>query len=81
MVKKYLREKYFLNFQLQKNFLAIQDRGIAPFSHSGLSSWVVLLLTSKLVLDPQALDIIIAYQFNQDKPLLSRSLKIQINCF
>ena len=30
--------RYFLNFQLQKKFLAIQDRGIAPFSHCAATS-------------------------------------------
>ena len=33
--------KYFLNFRSQRKFLAIQDRGIAPFSHC--ESWTVFL--------------------------------------
>ena len=35
MFKIFLWEKNFLNFQFQKLFLTIQDRGIAPFSHCG----------------------------------------------
>ena len=38
MFKVFLRDKYFLNHQFQKNFRAIQDRGIAPFSHCACKS-------------------------------------------
>ena len=31
----YIFQKYFLNSQLEKKFLAIQDPGILPFWHCG----------------------------------------------